>query len=211
MQRIIVFQQHGSGEYKTSALVECDSELRIVEVVSIDQELPQVIDDPARYLPGRLEADLVIDHLQHPDLSDELSRICRKLSIPLIAAGRRTVPGQVFAPPTCCGLARHDELGAYAERFGAPELAATVGDGKIASIEVIRGAPCGATRRAAEKVIGLSIEEGITRYGLEVQFLCKADPSRWDPIYGKSPVHFAGKVHARTLAAALRSESAREG
>jgi thymidylate synthase len=203
MQRIIVFQQRGSGEYKTKALAEYDRELRIVEVVSIDEDLPELIDQPGRFLPAKLDADLVIDHLQHPDLSDELSRICLAQSIPLIASGRKTVPGCVFAPPTCCGLARHPELGAYAERFGAPELSATAKDGKIASIEVIRGAPCGATSRAAERVIGLALDEGVTRYGLEAQFFCKADPSRWDPIHGKSPVHFAGKVHARALAVAL--------
>ncbi len=205
MQRIIVFQQHGSGEYKTKALAEYGQEMRIVEVVSIDEELPVVIDQPGRWLPEKLEADLVIDHLLHPDLSDELAQICRAQSIPLVASGRKSVPGSVFAPPTCCGLGRHPELGAYAERLGAPELAATAKQGKITSIEVIRQAPCGATRQAAARVIGLPIDEGVTRYGLEVQFLCKADTSRWDPIHGNSPVHFAGKIHARALAAALES------
>ncbi|HUU04180.1 MAG TPA: DUF166 family (seleno)protein DfsP [Myxococcota bacterium] len=205
MQRIIVFQQHGSGEYKTKALAEYGRELRIVELVSIDEELPVVIDDPGRWLPAKLDADLVIDHLLHPDLSDELARICRAQSIPLIASGRKGVSGSVFAPPTCCGLARHSELGAYAEHFGAPELTATAKDGKISTIEVVRQAPCGATRQAAARVIGLPLDEGITRYGLEAQFFCKADPSRWDPIHGKSPVHFAGKIHARALAMALES------
>lgn len=76
-------------------------------------------------------------------------------------------------------------------------------DGKIQEITVKRGAPCGATWEAARRVIGLSAAEAPTRIGLEVQFYCSADPSGWDPIYGKSPVHFAGKIHRKALEKAL--------
>jgi hypothetical protein len=39
--------------------------------------------------------------------------------------------------------------------------------------------------------------------GIESQFFCSANPAGWDPIYGKSPVHFAGKVHSKALAVAI--------
>ena len=68
---------------------------------------------------------------------------------------------------------------------------------------VKRGAPCGATWEAARKIIGMSVEEAAVRIGLEVQFYCSADPAGWDPIHGKSPVHFAGKVHAKALEKAI--------
>ena len=45
--------------------------------------------------------------------------------------------------------------------------------------------------------------------GLEPQFFCSADPAGWDPIWGKSPVHFAGKVHSAALAKAIE-EAAKE-
>ena len=67
----------------------------------------------------------------------------------------------------------------------------------------MRGAPCAATWDAARKVIGLPVEEAITRIGLEAQLLCRANPANWDPIHGKSPVHFAGHVHALALQRAL--------
>ncbi len=73
----------------------------------------------------------------------------------------------------------------------------------ISNIKVVRGAPCGASWEAAQKVIGMKVEDGITRMGLETQFFCFADPAGWDPIHGKSPVHFAGKVHAKALANAI--------
>lgn len=76
-------------------------------------------------------------------------------------------------------------------------------DGTVLDIVVKRGAPCGATWNAARRVVGLSVDEAPTRIGLEVQFFCSADPSGWDPIYGKSPVHFAGKVHRKALEKAL--------
>ncbi len=38
----------------------------------------------------------------------------------------------------------------------------------------------------------------------ETQFFCTANPAGWDPIYGKSPVHFAGEIHSAALRRALR-------
>jgi hypothetical protein len=80
-----------------------------------------------------------------------------------------------------------------------------VRQGKIERIVVTRGAPCGATWAAAAKVKGMPVEEAVVRIGLAVQFFCVADPAGWDPIYGKSPVHFAGKVHSAALGEALRA------
>ncbi len=72
-------------------------------------------------------------------------------------------------------------------------------DGIVEDIRVLRGAPCGATWTAAEKVKGMPIEDALIRIGLETQFECVADPAGWDPIYGKSPVHFAGYIHQAAL------------
>ncbi len=79
-----------------------------------------------------------------------------------------------------------------------------VRDGKVAHIKVLRGAPCGATWEAALRVKDLPAEEAAVRIGLEVQYFCVADPSGWDPIFGKSPVHFAGDVHRNALKKAIK-------
>ncbi len=76
-------------------------------------------------------------------------------------------------------------------------------DGRISAVHVLRGASCGATWEAAERLKGLAPEEAAARIGLEVQFFCRADPSGWDPIHGKSPVHFAGEVHRAAMARAI--------
>lgn len=73
----------------------------------------------------------------------------------------------------------------------------------MVNIKVIRGAPCGATWEAAKRLEGVPVEEAVVRMGLEPQYFCSANPAGWDPIYGKSPVHFAGDVHSRALSKAL--------
>jgi thymidylate synthase len=78
-----------------------------------------------------------------------------------------------------------------------------VADGKITGITVVRGAPCGATWDAAARVLGHPVAEAMVRIGLETQYFCTANPAGWDPLYGKSPVHFAGDVHAAALKKAL--------
>jgi len=78
-----------------------------------------------------------------------------------------------------------------------------INDGRISRIDVVRGAPCGATWDAATRMVGMPPNEAIIRMGLEVQFFCTADPSGWDPIYGKSPVHLAGKFHSSALSKAV--------
>lgn len=80
----------------------------------------------------------------------------------------------------------------------------TVKDGVIQDIQVIKGAPCGATWHAAEEMKGMPVEEALTRFGLEVQFVCSADPAAWDPLWGKSPVHIAADVHSEVLKLALK-------
>lgn len=74
-----------------------------------------------------------------------------------------------------------------------------VENGRIASIEVKRGAPCGATWDVLARVIGLPLDEAVSTLAREVQYICYADPSAFDPISGKSPLHYAGDVHAAAL------------
>ena len=195
MQKIVVFQQNGSGEGKIEGIRKHGRDIDISRVYSIDEALPPVIDDAEEYLPESLDADLVLDFLKHPDLSYELAKICGKLNIPVVSSGKKHQVKGAFTPPTCCGLRKNDRLGEYANQFGSPEFRVTLKDGRVSGVEVLRGASCGATWEAAIGVIGMTPEEAATRIGLEVQFFCRADPAGWDPIYGKSPVHFAGDVH----------------
>lgn len=79
-------------------------------------------------------------------------------------------------------------------------------EGIIKKISVKKGAPCGATWEAVSQIIGLDVTEAPTQLGLKVQFFCSADPAGWDPIYGKSPVHFAGHIHHAALKKAINKK-----
>ncbi|MCP3940234.1 MAG: hypothetical protein GY710_01960 [Desulfobacteraceae bacterium] len=100
MQTIIVFQQNGSGKSKIEGMNQFGDKKFIVKIVNIDGELPPLIDDSAAYLPKIIEADLVLDYLKHQDLSDDLSLLCEKLKIPVIASGKKITAGKAICPPT---------------------------------------------------------------------------------------------------------------
>ena len=204
-QKILVIQQNGRGETKIQGIQDFGGELFELEIISIEIALPPVIDDARPFLPSEIAADLVLDYLNHPDLSHDLGRICREKDIPVVASGKKSRQPLVFTPPTCCGLSRQKVLGAYGQYFGAPEFEVQIDqNGDISRIDVIRGAPCGATWKAADRIKGMNIDKASVRIGLETQFFCTADPSGWDPIYGKSPVHFAGHVHTAAFKKACK-------
>jgi hypothetical protein len=201
---VLVFQQGDRGASKVKGIRRYGGDRFDITLITIDQPLPPVVDDASEYLPDTIEADLVLDFLKHPDLSHDLSLLCRQLGIPIVASGKKTTVEGTYTPPVCCALARHAELGDYSRCFGAPEFDVSVKDGKIEALNVRRGAPCGATWEAARRMKGTPIEEAPVRMGLDTQFYCTADPSNWDPIWGKSPVHLAADLHRAALVKALK-------
>lgn len=202
-QKIMVFQQNGSGKLKIEGLLKYAQEDIELIIFDIDEILPTVLDDTEAYLPHELNCDLVLDYLRHSDLSTDLAALCREQQVPYVGSGKK-IPGKgAITPPTCCGLARLDGLGHYGEFFGAPEFLVVLENDIIKDIKVVRGAPCGATWEVAKRLIGYPADDAVRKIGLETQFYCSADPAGWDPIYGKSPVHFAGKIHAKQLEKAI--------
>ncbi len=99
-QRILVFQQNRRGESKVEGIREFGDDLFDLEIVSIDDELPQVIDDAKGLLPSDFKADLVLDFLKHPDLSYDLALICRDKGIPVVASGKKSRVEGVITPHT---------------------------------------------------------------------------------------------------------------
>lgn len=201
---IIVFQQNGSAEKKVEGLRKYGKNLNIKKIFSIDDSFPEVIDYPERFIPEDFHADLVLNFLKHPDLSDHLVEVCDQKSIVIVTTGK---PGKGFTPFTCCGLGKSPQLGEYGEQFGFPEYRVEVDDGRITDIEVVRGAPCGATWAAIIDIIGCPVKDALNKLPLRVQQNCYANPSAFDPITGKSPVHYAGYVHIAALKKAIEAHS----
>jgi hypothetical protein len=206
-QRLLVFQQNGRGESKTRGIRAYGEGIFELKVVSIDCPIPAIVDDSSEYLLSDFQADLILDYLKHPDLSHDLAVMCKNRGIPVIASGKKYRVEGAFTPMICCALSRHSRLGKYGDRFGAPEFAVEIEGERIRKVTVLRGAPCGATWEAAARMTGAPVKDAPVRMGLEVQFFCTADPSGWDPMYGKSPVHLAGDIHRAALQKAIESSN----
>jgi hypothetical protein len=211
-QTIWVYQQHQSALGKIQAIERYAKDTIELKIISIDDALPPIIDDTSFYLPPPQGAELVLDHLKHPDLSHALAQLCRQAGIPLIASGKKPPLEDALTPRTCCALIQQKKLGQYGRVFGRPEYRISLEGDRISAVETLRGAPCAATWDAAQRIVGLDIETAKTRIGLETQFFCVADPSAWDPITGKSPVHVAAELHKAALVRALQAlEDSRGG
>lgn len=99
-QKLMVFQQNGSGEKKIEGLKKHGGDMFELEIVNIDDILPPVLDDTSDYLPQEISCDLVLDFLRHNDLSTDLAILCAKKEIPLVASGKKIQGNGVFTPPT---------------------------------------------------------------------------------------------------------------
>ncbi|SMC28019.1 protein of unknown function [Desulfacinum hydrothermale DSM 13146] len=99
-QKILVFQQQGSGEAKIAGLRRYGGSRFQVRVHSIDEPLPPLLDDTDGYLPERIQADLVLDFLKHPDLSEDLAKRCADQGIPVVASGKKIKGPRIYIPPT---------------------------------------------------------------------------------------------------------------
>ncbi len=201
-QKIVIFEEQGSGDYKIAGIEVYGKGMEIVRVVNIDQPLPPLIDEPEEYIPDDFQGDLVLNFLRHPDLSYYLVELCKQKNIPVIASGQQ-IPGAI-CPFTCCGLGKKEGLGAYGQQFGVPEYEVELTDNRrIKSINVKRAASCGATFQVVRQIVGLHVDEAPTVISRQVQYLCLSDPSDFDPVSGKSALHFAGEVHKAALKKAI--------
>lgn len=99
-QKVTVFQQQGSGERKIAGVRLYGGDIIDLDVVSIDVELPPVLDDTSQFLPRELDTDLVLDFLKHSDLSEDLADLCAEKGIPVIASGKKINNKWVMKPPT---------------------------------------------------------------------------------------------------------------
>jgi hypothetical protein len=100
IQRILVFQQNGSGEKKIEGIRRYGDGLFEIDIVSINASLPPIIDDADELIPQDIRTDLVLDYLKHPDLSFDLSMACQSKKIPVVASGKKLRVKGTLTPPT---------------------------------------------------------------------------------------------------------------
>jgi len=99
-QAILVFQQNGSGESKIQGILKYGENLFSIKTISVDENLPPVIDNATKYLPDDIRTDIVLDYLKHPDLSYDLAIMCRDKKIPVVISGKKVRVKGAITPPT---------------------------------------------------------------------------------------------------------------
>ena len=100
MQKILIIQQNGAGERKASGIKRFGKDKFVVKIFDVQTDLPEIIDDGFEYLPDKIDADLVLDFLKHPDLSEDLAVLCDKQNIPVISSGKKIIHENAVCPPT---------------------------------------------------------------------------------------------------------------
>jgi hypothetical protein len=194
------------------------------QVVSVEvpQILPGFIEDPEEFVkelnldPRIFDADLLILYTFHPDLTPEIVRIAgaRGVKAAIVPGGIGRAGSidelemiaekygiHIEVDEICCTL---EECGVpavdeFAKKLGKPELEVSAKDGRISSVKVLRGSPCGATWHSAEGLIGKTVEEAPSMAGLFCQqYPCRA--VRGTP----GGIHTSGDLHKDAMERALR-------
>ncbi|RQW78985.1 MAG: hypothetical protein EHM14_10270 [Methanothrix sp.] len=193
------------------------------QVVSVDvpQILPGFIEDPEEVVKElnldlrMFIADLLILYTFHPDLTPEIVRLAgeRGVKAAIIPGGigRAGSNGElekiaekygihIEVDEICCtlekcGVPAVDE---FAEKLGKPEIEVETKDGRISSVKVLRGSPCGATWHSAEGLIGKTVNDAPSMAGLFCQqYPCRA--VRGTP----GGIHTSGDLHKDAMERAL--------
>ena len=193
------------------------------QVVSVEvpQVLPGFIEDPQEFVdelnlnPEIFKVDLLILYTFHPDLTPEIVRLAGEKGVKAAiipgGIGRAGSIGElekiaekygihIEVDEICCtlekcGVPAVDE---FAELLGKPEIEVETKDGRISSVKVLRGSPCGATWHSAEGLIGKKVDEAPSMAGLFCQqYPCRA--VRGTP----GGIHTSGDLHKDAMERAL--------
>jgi len=200
--------------------------------VSIPKELPEIIDDPAPYLPeGVPDADLVLflsENRNSPQLAPDLVRASGAMAI--IAPVDRSdwmPPGQVtqlkrifsrwkvdtsFPRPFCSLEATGAQaIDRFAGSFGKPKVEILSEDRKtVSEVKVIRGSPCGCTHYVAGNLAGEDLESAVEKAGLlHHHFPCLASMDREDDL-DDTLMHVSGLILKRETEKGVRKHVKRK-
>ena len=61
MFKIVVFEEHGSGEKKIQGITRHGAGVDITKIYDIEETLPEIVDDPETFIPENFHADLILD------------------------------------------------------------------------------------------------------------------------------------------------------
>ena len=204
-------------------LIETVREHSDFSIVTADlpEFVPVFIEEPDEYLEALnfdrrvFSAEIIITYSLHPDLTYAIAKLAAEAGVrSLIVPGgpsRASVPElkkisevsgmDVEVDEICCSLEPNDFNRPFAELFGSPILKVKTKDGKIADVEVIKGAPCGSTWYMAKEIVGTEVKDAPPKAGLLIQhYPCRATRGE------VGGIHESGELHKQAFIKALVNE-----
>ncbi|OYT61784.1 hypothetical protein B6U67_05320 [Methanosarcinales archaeon ex4484_138] len=193
-----------------------------IKEATVPEVLPPFMEDAGSLIEDLVDehvfdCDLLITYSLHPDLTtgivEEAARRGVK-SIIIPGGARRCDVSHVekiaskynvhlMIDEICCAV--ESSLDPVMEEFtahlGQPELAVMVENGVVKKVRVLRGAPCGSTWHAAEKIVGTGVNDAAARMGLYVQqYPCRAIRG------GKGGIHVSALLHKEAMERSLKNK-----
>jgi hypothetical protein len=158
-----------------------------VSTITLEKDLPDMIDDPAEFLPSDIpKADLLLPMQEEGAAAQLIVDIAKAAQVRGVIAPidnsdwlpegmknqiKRDLDGMgvksVFPRPFCI----LDEVGdvlidQFAKRFGRPRLTLKWENDKISEVDILVDAACGSAKYVAEKLIGVSVDDAVEKAGL---------------------------------------------
>lgn len=204
-------------------LIETVKEHTDFSVITSDlpEFVPVFIEEPDEFLESInfdkkvFSAEIIISYALHPDLTSSIAKLAAEAGVrSLIIPGgpsRASISElkkiseasgmDIEVDEICCTLEPNSSNRPFTDIFGSPVLKVKTENGKIANVEVIRGAPCGSTWHMAKEIVGIPIKDAPPKAGLLVQHHpCRA--ARGD----LGGIHESGELHKQALIKALENE-----
>ena len=208
-ERIISWiEEHGPASWKLSTL-------------SLDIELPDIVDNPEEFLPPEIpDTDLILFLIQNSrkiELLPLLAKRARARAAIVAVDGLWLQPGlrrqiekelqiPVAFPRTFCTLVKQGNplIDEFARHFGLPEFEIEIENGIIKNVTVTRDAPCGCASFVAENLPGTKVENAAVKAGmLNQNYPCMAS-MEFDSTTGDTLLHFSAHNTANAVERALK-------
>jgi len=192
-----------------------------ISTLSLDVNLPEIVDYPEEFLPAGIPAtDLVLFLIQNSRKVELLPAIARKSNAKAVIVAvdglwlqpvlRRQIEKEleipaVFARTFCTLVGDGNPLvDEFAQYFGMPEFEINVEDEIIKNVIVKRGAPCGCSHFIAENLLGTKAEDAAVKAGmLHHNYPCMAS-MEFDKLTGDTLLHFSAHNTAKVVERALK-------
>ncbi len=195
-------------------------------VLSLPRCLPPVIDDPADVLPAAIApADLLVslhESAGAADLIPDIAGACGARAVLAAVDDRAACPAGLenqvrrrlgalgiacAFPRPLCGFdgGAHPLLAAFAGAFGRPRFAIARDGDRIASVAVVRDAPCGSARFVASILPGTRVAEAPDTGALRHHHHPCLASMEIDPDLRDTLMHLSGYIVRAAIGSALKT------